>query len=62
MSDNDHLTIGGADKRQPVLRVPTEVYSRVVGYIRPLQSWHPAKQQEHRDRVPFTAPKGEADG
>jgi hypothetical protein len=37
---------------------PCEVYSRVVGYIRPVQQWHKGKRQEYGDRVEFTAPKG----
>jgi hypothetical protein len=35
------------------LRIPTEVYSRIVGYIRPLQAWGQAKQQEFAERVTF---------
>ena len=27
-------------------RVPCEVYSRVVGYLRPVKFWNKAKQQE----------------
>jgi ribonucleoside-triphosphate reductase len=27
-----------------------EVYSRVVGYIRPVQQWHVSKQEEYKDR------------
>lgn len=44
------------DKRQvpgEVLRVPLENWSRVVGYLRPVSSWHKAKQQEMRDRKVF---------
>lgn len=35
----------------------TEVYSRVVGYIRPVESWNDAKQEEFQDRVTFKMPK-----
>ncbi|EKE16169.1 MAG: Oxygen-sensitive ribonucleoside-triphosphate reductase [uncultured bacterium] len=31
----------------------TEVYSRVVGYIRPVQQWNKGKRTEFRDRVEF---------
>jgi hypothetical protein len=31
--------------------VKTEVYSRVVGYYRPVQDWHPGKQQEFKERT-----------
>ena len=35
-----------------------EVYSRVVGYIRPVQQWHKGKQQEYGERKEFIAPSG----
>jgi hypothetical protein len=31
----------------------TEVYSRVVGYIRPVQQWHKGKRQEYAERLVF---------
>jgi len=33
--------------------VPCEVYSRVVGYYRPVQSWNQGKQEEFKDRKTF---------
>lgn len=36
-----------------IIEQPCEVYSRVVGYIRPIQQWHPGKQQEFKERVTF---------
>ena len=36
---------------------PCEVYSRVVGYIRPVQQWHKGKKQEFEERKEFLAPK-----
>ena len=30
-----------------------EVYSRVVGYLRPVQQWHASKQEEFRQRKEF---------
>ena len=30
-----------------------EVYSRVVGYIRPVDQWHVGKRQEYKDRKEF---------
>lgn len=33
-----------------------EVYSRVVGYMRPLSGWNPGKQAEHNMRTPFLVP------
>jgi ribonucleoside-triphosphate reductase len=36
-----------------VIKQPCEVYSRVVGYIRPVQQWHKGKQQEFDERKVF---------
>ncbi|KKQ23261.1 MAG: hypothetical protein A3G45_03100 [Candidatus Staskawiczbacteria bacterium RIFCSPLOWO2_12_FULL_37_15] len=32
---------------------PCEVYSRVVGYIRPVQQWHKGKKQEFKERKEY---------
>lgn len=34
-----------------------EVYSRVVGYFRPVQTWNKGKQEEFGERVPFRSPE-----
>lgn len=34
-------------------RTKCEVYSRVVGYIRPVQQWNEGKQAEYLDRQEF---------
>ena len=34
-------------------KVPCEVYSRVVGYYRPVQSWNEGKREEFKDRIEF---------
>ncbi len=34
-----------------------EVYSRVVGYIRPVQQWHKGKQQEFKERKTYQIPQ-----
>ena len=31
----------------------TEVYSRIVGYLRPVSTWNDGKQQEFKERVPY---------
>ncbi len=36
-----------------VIKQPCEVYSRIVGYIRPVQQWHKGKQQEFEERKVF---------
>lgn len=44
--------------KNPALRnfQECEVYSRVVGYIRPVQQWHKGKKQEYGERKEFLAP------
>lgn len=39
---------------QQAARTPCEVYSRIVGYIRPVRQWNGAKRQEFRDRVVYS--------
>lgn len=34
-------------------RTKCEVYSRIVGYIRPVQNWNPGKAAEFKDRVNY---------
>ena len=34
-------------------KVPCEVYSRIVGYLRPITSWNAGKRQEFKDRKVF---------
>ena len=34
-------------------KVPCEVYSRIVGYLRPTQNWNAGKRQEFSDRKTF---------
>jgi ribonucleoside-triphosphate reductase len=36
-----------------LIHQPCEVYSRIVGYIRPVQQWHLSKQEEFRERKEF---------
>ena len=40
-------------KKNEKLAVPCEVYSRVVGYYRPVQSWNQGKQEEFKHRKEF---------
>jgi len=42
-------------EKDPVLKnfQKAEVYSRVVGYIRPVQQWNKGKQAEFGDRTEF---------
>jgi len=46
---------------ETTLRVPMEIYSRVVGYLRPVNDWNAAKQQEFKERKAFKLPKADGD-
>ena len=35
------------------MRIPVEVYSRVVGYFRPVSQWNLGKKEEFRNRRTF---------
>lgn len=34
-------------------KIPCEVYSRVVGYLRPVRNWNNGKKQEFSERITF---------
>ena len=34
-------------------KIPCEVYSRIVGYLRPVQNWNKGKRQEFQDRQTY---------
>lgn len=50
-----HGYIAGEHHKCPkcVIDQPCEVYSRIVGYIRPVQQWNDGKAQEFKDRKMF---------
>jgi len=39
----------------------TEVYSRIVGYLRPVATWNDGKKQEFKERTPYTVMTNGAD-
>ena len=39
------------------IKQPCEVYSRIVGYLRPVQQWNLGKQEEFKERKEFRVPK-----
>ncbi len=49
----DHGYIKGEIHSCPVCGKTTEVWTRVVGYLRPVGDFHQGKQEEHRQRVPY---------
>jgi anaerobic ribonucleoside-triphosphate reductase len=42
------------EEERVVQVVKAEVYSRVVGYYRPIQDWNEGKREEFRDRRDLT--------
>lgn len=50
---SDHGYISGENHVCPKCAKPTEVYSRIVGYLRPVNQWNEGKQEEFADRVTF---------
>jgi anaerobic ribonucleoside-triphosphate reductase len=50
----NHGYIGGEAKECPECKEPTEVYSRVVGYLRPVATWNDGKKQEFKERTTYT--------
>jgi len=53
----EHGYIKGEIFKCPDCNAPTEVYSRVVGYYRPVQNWNIGKKEEFKDRVAFCEKK-----
>jgi len=48
-----HGYLSGEQKKCPECGAQCEVYSRVVGYLRPLNQWNKGKQEEFALRKPF---------
>ena len=46
----EHGYISGEQYKCPKCGNPTEVYSRITGYYRPVQNWNDGKAQEFKDR------------
>ncbi|MTI68696.1 MAG: ribonucleoside triphosphate reductase [Firmicutes bacterium] len=51
----EHGYIKGEQFRCPECEKPTEVWTRVVGFHRPVQSWNNGKREEYKDRLEFEA-------
>ncbi len=50
----NHGYIKGEFPKCPDCGEETEVYSRIVGYLRPVGTWNDGKQQEFRERTPYS--------
>ena len=49
----EHGYLAGEQAKCPVCGKPTEVYSRITGYYRPVQNWNAGKLQEFSDRKTY---------
>ena len=65
MDENDKETIRRgwlyywSNEEKAIKQVPCEVYSRIVGYVRPLRNWNVGKKQEFADRQVYDLPEVE---
>lgn len=50
---NEHGYISGEHFKCPTCGKPAEVYTRVVGYLRPVQNFNRGKKAEYKDRVKY---------
>ena len=48
-----HGYVRGKHPQCPQCGAETEVFSRIVGYLRPVRTWNDGKQQEFKDRTPY---------
>jgi ribonucleoside-triphosphate reductase len=58
----EHGYLKGEQAQCPACNARAEVYSRVVGYLRPVSRWNDGKQAEYADRTPYQAPHDMPDG
>jgi ribonucleoside-triphosphate reductase len=49
----NHGYLKGEKSICPICNTPSEVYSRVVGYLRPVKDWNAGKQEEFKERKEF---------
>lgn len=49
----DHGYIAGEHFRCPKCKKMAEVYSRVVGFLRPVQNWNVGKREEYKQRLEY---------
>ncbi len=48
--DNQLLPLDDAERQ------PCEIWTRVMGYYRPVSAWNAGKQSEYHERVPYHQP------
>ena len=49
----EHGYLSGEQDVCPKCGAPTEIYSRITGYYRPVQNWNDGKLQEYNNRVEY---------
>ncbi len=49
-----HGYLDGEVPKCPTCNIACEVWSRIVGYFRPVDQWNKGKKNEYRDRTPYT--------
>ncbi|MCL2229275.1 MAG: ribonucleoside triphosphate reductase, partial [Firmicutes bacterium] len=57
---SSHGYIDGEKPKCPSCKKDTEVWSRVVGFLRPVEDWSAGKRQEYKDRTKYKMPDFEA--
>lgn len=50
---SEHGYLTGEQKTCPKCGKPTEIYSRITGYYRPVQNWNDGKLQEYQNRIEY---------
>ncbi len=53
MSEANEASESVKEKGKELERTKCEIYSRVVGYYRPVAQWNDGKQSEFADRIPY---------
>ncbi len=53
----DHGFIKGEQATCPTCNAATEIWTRVVGFHRPVQNWNLGKKEEFKDRLEYVCPK-----
>ena len=53
----DHGYIRGEHRTCPTCGAPAEIWTRVVGFHRPVQNWNPGKKEEFADRLEYILPQ-----
>ena len=51
MSDEQEIKLNDSERQ------PCEIWTRVMGYYRPVENWNIGKKQEYADRVYFSEKK-----